>query len=202
MKKLITILIIFLISACTSSRQKSKEKQETSSETNLKKETQTSVTQLENSKQNSKDSVSRSADYNIVRDNILASQNFQLKNNGKCADPGIIRNIEFKDIFGNTTTIPVNDNTELNFINETDLKNEIESLKIQNNQLSENSLETQSKYETLKNEYEVIKKNFKSESFQTETRTKKNTVWQFALVAFLAVIIWETIKKLIKKYIP
>ncbi|WP_144282638.1 hypothetical protein [Chryseobacterium echinoideorum] len=202
MKKLITILIILLISACTSSRQKSKEKQESFTETDFTKETKTSVTELENSKQNSKDSVSAKTNYTIVRDNLLASQNFQLKNNGKCADPGTIRNVEFTDAFGNRTTIPVNDNTELNFINETDLKNEIESLKLENNHLFETSLSTQRKYEDLENEYEVFKQNLKSKSVKTDTKTEKNTVWQFALVAVLAVIVWETSKKLIKRYIP
>lgn len=202
MKKLITILIILLISACTSSRQKSKEKQESFTETDFTKETKTSVTELENSKQNSKDSASAKTNYTIVRDNLLASQNFQLKNNGKCADPGTIRNVEFTDAFGNRTTIPVNDNTELNFINETDLKNEIESLKLENNHLFETSLSTQRKYEDLENEYEVFKQNLKSKSVKTDTKTKRNTVWQFVLVAVLAVIVWETTKKLIKRYIP
>lgn len=202
MKKLITILIIFLISACTSSRQKSKEKQETVSETDFTKERQASVNASENVKESKKDSVSTKTSYNIVRDNLFASQNFQLKNNGKCADPGTIRNIEFTDAFGNRTTIPVNDNTELNFINETDLKNEIESLKLENNQLFETSLSIQTKYEALQNEYEVFRHNLKSKSVKTDTKTKKNTIWQFVLVAVLAVLIWETSKKLIKRYIP
>lgn len=202
MKKLITILIIFLISACTSSRQKSKEKQQTVSETNLTKEKKASVNASENVKESKKDSVSTKASYNIVRDNLFVSQNFQLKNNGKCADPGTIRNIEFTDAFGNRTTIPVNDNTELNFINETDLKNEIESLKLENNQLFETSLSIQTKYEALQNEYEIFRQDLKSKSIKTDTETKKNTIWQFALIAVLAVLIWETSKKLIKRYVP
>lgn len=200
MKKLLLFILLLLL-GCATNKQKIKEKQESSSSlvsnTRVKSDEKTTVAK----KETKKDSISKNSNYNIERNQLFAAQNFQLKNNGKCADPGILRNVEFTDALGNKTSIPVNDNTELSFHNETELKKEVESLKIENKQLSETVTETQSKYEKALSQNEELKQKNYSKSSNTNTKTESSTIWQFILCGVLSIVVWSLIKKLIKNYL-
>lgn len=194
-------MLLIFASGCVTNKHKIKDKQE------LNTELQTKSTSLNNEntsvdrKETKKDSSSTNQRFSLERNQLFASQNFQLKNNGKCAEPGTLRNVEFTDVLGNKTSIPVNDNTELHFKNDIDFKKEVESLKIENKQLSETVNEIQSKYEKQLSVNQDLKQRINFKSNNTDTKTESSTIWQFVLCAILTVIIWEGSKKLIKTYI-
>lgn len=203
MKKLTYfIILLFFVSGCVTSKHKIKDKQESNSLLETKNSLNSDEKIDVESNQIRKDSISIKSKYNIEKNELFAAQNFQLKNNGKCGDPGTLRNVEFTDALGNKTSIPVNDNTELNFQNQSELKKEVESLKVENKQLIKTITETQSKYEKVLNQNQELKQKTNTKSSNANTKTESSSIWQFILCGVLSIIVWGLIKKLIKKYLP
>lgn len=202
MKKLTYfIILLFFVSGCVTNKHKMKEKQESNSLLETKNSLKSDEKLDVESNQIRKDSISIKSKYSIEKNELFAAQNFQLKNNGKCGDPGTLRNVEFTDVLGNKTSIPVNDNTELNFQNQSELKKEVESLKVENKQLTETITETQSKYEKAQSENNDLKQKLNTKTSNVNTKAESNSIWQFILCIVLSIVIWEGSKKLIKTYI-
>lgn len=201
MKKILLFLLLPLVGGCGVSKNKQKEKQLTEIEENLKVTNQGSVKENSDSRKNVSDSTASQSKYNIDRSLASALQNFSLKNNGKCGDPGITRFVQFSDALGNKTAIPVNDNTDLDFHNETDLKKEIEILKTEKLTVKKENEKLVKSNESLSNQVNELSTKLKAKSTKSDTKTEKNSFSSFALIAVLAIVVWEILKKLIKKYL-
>lgn len=200
MKNLIILLSVLLIGSCTVSKQKKKDKNDTSITNEVQSNEKSSVKENSVQQNNRSDSTASNANYNIDRSKTATLQNFSLKNNGKCADPGSTRYVQFTDVLGNKTSIPVNDNTDLNFGSESEIKKEVESLKTENVNLKK-------EIETLKKDKQALTikqatqiSNIRVKASKTDVQTEKHSFWSFILVGVLFIVVWETIKGIIKKY--
>jgi len=200
MKKLI-IFILLLLFSCGVTKEKSKQKNSTEAEISSKSELQNNNNGSVNLNSTKNTLTESSVQNDFEKNKLLSNQNFVLKSNGKCAEPGAIRNVQFTDKAGNTTTIPVNDNTELSFGNQSEESKELASLKEDKRVLTNEKNDLQHRYDNstklLAEAQEKVKKQFSD----INSKTKKNTFWQFVLCAVLAVVVWEGGKKLIKTYI-
>lgn len=198
MKNLIFILLLLLPVSCGVFKNKSKEKSKTESEIKAH------ISAMENTSISETKTVAKTdssvSDFKINAQSTAAtiSQNFSLKQNGKCADGGETRFVSFTDKNGNKTEIPVNDNTELNF-NNTDavlaenkeLHSTVSQLKSENNKLrSELSTEKEnnSKISATKNESNI----------RSDVETKKNPLISYVFIAFAAIVFWEFGKRQLK----
>lgn len=201
MKKLLfLLLLILLIGSCTVSKHKTKEKNDTSITNEIQNSETSSIKDKSIRQNNRSDSTASNANYNIDRSKTATLQNFSLKNNGKCTDPGSTRYVHFIDVLGNKTSIPVNDNTDLNFVSESEMKKEVESVKTENVNLKK-------EIETLKKDKQALtvkqaaqKSNIRVKASKTDVETEKYSFWSFILVGVLFIVVWETIKGIIKKY--
>lgn len=192
------LLLLLFIGSCTVSKHKTKDKNDTSITNEVQSNEKSSVKENSVQQNNRSDSTASNANYNIDRSKTATLQNFSLKNNGKCADPGSTRFVQFTDVLGNKTSIPVNDNTDLNFGSESEIKKEVESLKTENVNLKK-------EIETLKKDKESLtvkevdqKSNIRVKASKVDTETENRSLWAFVLVGILSIIVWEFIKKLIK----
>lgn len=201
MKKLLLIFLLLFSVGCTVSKTKSKTKDKLEISEQTKISENTTVKSSTDVKNAVSDSSGSKSNYNIDRNHSSALQNFSLKNNGKCSDPGPTRYVQFTDALGNRSTIPVNDNTDLNFENITELKKEVESLQQENANLVKSN-------KTFKNQVDVSEKKIsdqnkliKSLSMKSDIHKDKNPFSLYALIIVCTVVVWELLKKLIKKYL-
>lgn len=201
MNKFLIFLLIFLFS-CGITKEKSKLKQSEASELQSKVSEQNNSSGTVNSVATKKQLTESSTQNNFESSKLLTNQNFILKSNGKCAEPGTVRNVQFTDKAGNTTTIPVNDNTELNFGNTSEESKEIQSLKEDKRILLDEKKDLQLKYDTSSKTLSEAKEKIKKQSTELDLKTKKSSIWQFFLCAVLAVVVWELLRKLKQKYLP
>ncbi len=201
MKTLISVFTLLIVASCGISKEKSKQKELLEQTTTL--DFHTEMTRKENELKNisGTDSSSNKIGLNSLKSFLETSQNFTLKNNGKCSESGEIRFVNITDFHGNKTSIPVNDNTELNFGNETklryeisELKQEIVNLKSENNLLQKNSeeLEALKKHQTF---------NSKSQTTNVDVKTKKSSFSNIILIVVLSIVGWELLKFYLKKLI-
>ncbi|MGD1319146.1 hypothetical protein [Chryseobacterium sp. 2R14A] len=201
MQKLILFfMLLIFVSGCVTRKHKIKDKQEFYQEVENKTTWQKNENTFVEKKGMKKDSLYTNNKYNLERNHLFTSQSFQLKNNGKCGDPGVLRNIEFTDALGNRTSIPVNDNTELHFGNESFLKKEVESLKTEIFNLKKENEILKSYKVDLSTKKTAQKSTITERKGNTEVKTEKHSFWSFILVGLLSIILWETIKGIIKKY--
>lgn len=199
MKPLILLFSLFLLSCGTRSKDlektTTKEQSVANQSTNIN---QSSQTEFINDERLSNREIT---DFNSQTLGTQSIQSLVLKNTGKCVDPGTVRYLNFTAKDGSKIEVPVDNNTELAFGNESNFKQEIQFLKTEN--------------ETLKTENNVLKKHFKEVLNQNEsltktieTSTKSNhvksdrTSWATWLWFGIAIIaFWEFAKSLIKKYL-
>lgn len=200
MRNLLLLFLLLFIAGCTVNKHKNKEKNDTSIHNEVQSNEKSSV--KENSVQNKKisDSTTSNAKYNIDRSKTAVLQNFSLKNNGKCADPGSTRYVQFTDVLGNKTSIPVNDNTDLDFRSESEMKKEIESLKTELFNLKKENETLKKDKKSLTSKKAAQKSDIRTKNSKTDIKTEKHSFWNFILVGVLFIIVWETIKGIIKKY--
>ncbi|MEG0760087.1 MAG: hypothetical protein RR411_01275 [Chryseobacterium sp.] len=198
MKKLIIFLLLFLFS-CGITKEKSKLKQSETSELQLKLFEQSNSSGTVNSAATKNQLTESSTHNNFESSKLLTNQNFILKSNGKCAEPGTVRNVQFTDKAGNTTTIPVNDNTELNFGNTSEESKEIQTLKEDKRILLDEKNDLQLKYDNSSKLLFESKEKLKKQSTELYLKQKKSTIWQFLLCAVLAVVLWELLRKINQK---
>ncbi|WP_312078334.1 hypothetical protein [Chryseobacterium sp.] len=201
MNKLIIFFLLLLFS-CGITKEKSKLKQSEASEINAKVSEQNNSSGTVNAASTKSNLTDISLQNNFERSRLQNNQNFTLKSNGKCAEPGTVRNVQFTDKAGNTTTIPVNDNTELNFGNQSEESKEIETLKADKRILQDEKNDLQLKYDKNSKLLSETQEKLNKKSTDTDVKTKKNSIWQFLLCAVLAVFCWELLKKLKQKYLP
>lgn len=196
MKKIILLfLLIFLTNNCTVNKHKTKDKNDTSITNEVQITEKSSVKENSVQQHNRSDSTVSNANYNIDRSKIATLQNFSLKNNGKCAGPGSTRYVQFTDVLGNKTSIPVNDNTDLNFGSESEIKKEVESLKIENINLKKQIETLKKDKEALTAKQESQKSNIKVKVSKTDVETEKYPFWSFIVVGVLSIVFWEIIKR-------
>ena len=200
MKKLLLLfLLLLIVGGCGVTKHKQKEKAQMELEEDLKTTEKTDVKENTSSQKSISDSTNSISNYAVDRSKASTLQNFSLKNNGRCQDPGTIRYINFTDALGNKTSIPVNDNTDLAFNSETEFKKVIETLKVEITNLKKENetLKKENKTRTAKDVSQKSK--IKAKTSKTNTETEKHSFWAFILVGVLSVVLWETIKKLIFK---
>lgn len=199
MKNLL-MLFLFLFIGCTLSKHKTKAKNDTSITNEVHRSEKSSVKENTTQQKSLSDSTVFNANYNIDRIKTATLQNFSLKNNGRCADPGSIRIIQFTDVLGNKTSIPVNDNTDLSFGSESEINKEIEAYKTEVVKLKKEN-------ETLKQDKEALLTTKTAQKSDIRVKASKMDVekeiypfWVFVVVGVLSIALWEIEKKLIKKY--
>ncbi|PWN62322.1 hypothetical protein [Chryseobacterium oncorhynchi] len=199
MKKLLLLFVLLiLVGGCGVTKHKQKGKTQTELEEGLKTIEKTDVKENITSQKRVSDSINSISNYAVDRSKAATLQNFSLKNNGRCTDPGTIRYLNFTDALGNKTSIPVNDNTDLNFNSETEFKKEIETLKIEITNLKKEN-------ETLKKENKTLtakevdkKSKINTKTSNTKTETEKRSFWAFILVGVLSIVVWEIIRRKFK----
>lgn len=199
MKNLLMLLLLLLMGSCTVSKHKMKDKNDTSITNEVQSNEKNSVKENSVQQNNRSDSTASNANYNIDRSKTATLQNFSLKNNAKCADPGSTRYVQFTDVLGNKTSIPVNDNTDLNFGSESEIKKEVESLKTENFNLKKENETLKKDKEAFTTKEEAQKSNIRVKASKTDVETEKYPFWSFIVVGVLSIVVWETIKKLIFK---
>ena len=136
-----------------------------------------------------------------VKADISVLQNFTLKNSGKCENGGQTRFVSFTDATGNKTSIPVNDNTELNFDNSTDFKKQIETLTVENTSLKKENSSLKTKLESASETKASSEKKESSSDDSTNVKTEKSSFSSYAFFVLLGIVVYELLKQFIKKLI-
>lgn len=201
MKKLLIIILLLLLCSCGIMKNKLKEKQE--SESSVKTEMEASSQQTNEEMENNSflDSVAQKTHFNAAKSLFSNSQNFNLTNNGKCGDPGVIRFVQITDAKGNTTSIPVTDNTDLNFVNESKYEAEILDLKTEISSLIKENDSIKKSNELLHTSNINQSTELSNKSLDLDLQTKSSPLSAFIWVAILSVIVWELLKHYLKKLI-
>ena len=200
MKKLIFIIFLMLLS-CGVTKDKTKTKSEFKSAQQSTLDFKSNINTTIDSAGSKKDSTAVKNSTSNVKADVSVLQNFTLKNSGKCENGGETRFVNFTDALGNKTSIPVNDNTELNFDSSTDLKKQLETLTVENTSLKTENSTLKSK---LESESETKVRDEKSESgsdASTDVKTEKNSFSSYAFFVLLGIVVYELLKQFIKKLI-
>lgn len=201
MKKLLIICLLMMLYSCSIMKSKSKQKQftENSVQTVIEAETVTKNQEMENS--SFSDSTIHKTSFTGAKSLLSNSQNFNLTNNGKCGDPGSVRFVHVTDSKGNHTSIPVNDNTDLKFSNESKSENEISDLKIENSSLIKQNDSLKNTTETLQSQNINQSAELISKSLELDLKTKSSPLSAFIWMGIISVIAWELLKFYFKKLI-
>lgn len=198
MKKLLLFFLLTAILSCSIFKNKAKQKQDfkTADKVDL---TLKSTEKDKGVEINSKsDSTALKTHRTANKSLFTNSQNFNLQNNGKCADPGTTRFVKLMDVTGNTTEIPVNDNTDLKYGNETKLENDISDLKIEIIDLKKQKDSIAKNYENSENTNIQLSKKLESKNLQLDLQTKSSPLSAFIWVGILSIAAWELVKYYIK----
>ncbi|KMQ70252.1 hypothetical protein [Chryseobacterium koreense] len=198
MKKLITILLMLSLAACTTQKHKTKEKTKTEIE---KKEINSISSEVSNETKSVvsiMDSTTQKTDYNSSKLFGSIAQNLTLKNNGKCADGGDIRFLKFTDAQGNKTEVPVNDNTEVNFNTAAELTAENKNLKTAFSNLYTEKSDIETKLKAAQNQIRKYQESEKSASTNIKTDIERSQLTAFMWCIVLTIVFWEAGKFLIK----
>lgn len=193
--KTILIFLSLLLVSCGISKDKLKQKKELNFTEKSKQKTELQQSENTVSSVAVKKLFTSSVLQNKEQEKFLQTQNFQLKNNGKCSDPGTTRNVEFTDALGNKTKIPINDNTELNFGSLTEIQKENETLKAENKQQSSEIQKLEKQFNETTKKLEKAEKQLKERSVDVETKTKKNPIGSYLFTVFASIVIWEVIRR-------
>lgn len=199
MKKTLLIFTIFLVSSCSIMKNKSKEKLMSSSVENTSITASTDLKIREREDIATKDSLVTKQDFKIEKSTIATSQKINLINNGRCADPGILRFVQITDLQGNKTEIPVNDNTDLQFGNDSKFDTEISDLKIENSALLRQNKSYEKDTDSLQSLNTNLNKELITKSMQLDLKTKSSPLSAFIWVVLLSIAAWEILKFYLKK---
>ncbi|QDP85181.1 hypothetical protein FNJ88_06240 [Chryseobacterium sp. SNU WT5] len=201
MKKLLIILLLMMLYSCSIIKNKNKQKQLT--ELNSQTTTQTELSNKNQEVENSSfsDSTVHKSQYNGAKSLFANSQNFNLTNNGKCSDPGAVRFVQVTDSHGNQTSIPVNDNTDLQFGSQSKLETENSTLKIENSSLIKENDSIKKDNETLQSTNINQSAELISKYLELDLKTKSSPLSAFIWMGVLSVIAWELLKFYFKKLI-
>lgn len=200
MKKLITIFL-FLIISCGVTKDKTKFKSDFDQSSAAKTNFSNDMSKKVDSTGNKKDSLFTKLNQSTVKADLSVLQNFNLKNTGKCGDGGTTRFVNFTDAAGNKTSIPVNDNTELNFNNSTDLKKQIESLSQELTEVKTENTQLKSKLDLKAKGSTTTNKKSSGSTGETNVKTKKSSFASYAFVGLLCIVVYELLRQFIKKLI-
>lgn len=194
MKKLLIICVLMMLYSCSIMKNKNKQKQFTESniQTTIRTESATKNGEMENS--SFSDSINQKTSFSVVKSLFSNSQKFNLSNNGKCGDPGTVRFVQVTDSKGNQTSIPVNDNTDLNFGNESKSENEILDLKIENSSLIKQNDSLRKNNESLQETNINQSSELITKSLELDLKTKSSPLSVFIWVGFLSIVGWELLK--------
>ena len=200
MKKLITIfLLLFIVTACTTQKHKTKDKTKTESQ---QKEVNSIASEVKTETAESKvktDSVVNNTAFSSGKSSASVLQNLSLKNNGKCLDGGQIRFLKFTDAQGNMTEVPVNDNTDLDFSSTSELTKENASLKTENSKLTKEKTDLQTKYDAEVKARKNLEKKQSTLQINTDAKSERSQLTAFLWCIVLTVVFWESGKFYIKK---
>lgn len=200
MKKLITIfLLLFIVTACTTQKHKTKGKTKTESQG---KEVNSISSEIKAETAEVKvktDSVFNNTAFSSGKSSVSILQNLSLKNNGKCADGGEIRFLKFTDAQGNMTEVPVNDNTDLDFSSTSELTKENASLKTENSKLTKEKTDLQTKYDAEVEARKDLEKKQSALQINTDAQSERSQLTAFLWCIGLTVLFWEAGKFYFKK---
>lgn len=203
MKKLILFFLILLGLASCGTRHKTKITDQNTRKIEAEKQHQVGVENLQNSSEKKEVFTSDNATSQFVLQQNTESllQSFTLKSNGNCIENSAVRFVSITDAKGNKTDIPVNDNTELTFSHQNDIKTENLALQTENNRLKKELSEKETSNKTLKNELHSERQKVKQiqRKLDLEVQYNKPSFWLFILVGVIAIIAWELIKINLKK---
>lgn len=202
MKKLSIICLLMMLYSCSITKNKNKQKQQSESVSKTEIQTKSEVKNQEMEYSSFLDSTTQKTQFNGAKSLFTTGQNFNLTNNGKCADPGAVRFVQMTDSQGNQTSIPVNDNTDLNFGSVTKLETEISDLKIENSSLIKSNDSIKKNNESLQTANINQSKELISKSLELDLKTKSSPLSAFIWFGVLLLIAWELLKFYFKKLKP
>ena len=191
MKTILYFISIFILMSCNAIKQKDKIVNKDSSTTSSSVDSHNTSKNQSNYKITSKDSTAFKSDLNVSSDFQNAIQNLTLKSNGKCSEVGETTFMEFKDQQGNTLKVPVNNNTELAFGNESNSVQENVRL---NQELSAVNQELHNVKLNLYNEQKTstqLKTEISNLESQLKIKVQKPVWYAFLFWCVIAVIVWE-----------
>ncbi|MCC2590374.1 hypothetical protein [Chryseobacterium sp. MFBS3-17] len=201
MKNLLIALLLMFSASCAT--QKHKSKQANQSEAKKMETTSTDRrTDLETAQAVTRtDSAAQKTD--LVRNMEVSSilQNLTLKNSGKCAEGGEIRFLKFTDAQGNTTEVPVNDNTELDFSAGAHLQKENIQLKAELQKSQNINEQLNARLQVADQQNRQNREEFSTSSKATDLDVERNSFMSYVWTVLIAVLLWEIGKFTIKKLI-
>ena len=130
---------------------------------------------------------------------LQSIQNLSLKNSGKCVDAGQVRFLSFTDKNGSKLEVPVDNNTELNFGNESNFKQENQSLKSENESLKTENTSLSTRFKEVLNQNKTLSENVKvlQKSNHVESQRTSWTTWLWFGISLI--MFWEIGKFIIKR---
>ena len=198
MRKFIIILCLFLISCGARHKTKSVEKEALKTEEKYLKETQSTSAEKEKEAHKILDSGKNISEHNSFMDQYSFLQNFTLKNTGKCLNPSV-HFVTVTDSKGNTTQIPIDNNTELSFNNENKSNKEFSSLKQENTELKQSILIKDKEIYNLQKNIEEHQASLQKKVSKKDVETVyKPYVWMFVLVGIILLYAGYKLYKTIK----
>lgn len=168
--KYFLILMLLVATSCVTSKHKKKEKMHASTEASQKEQTENATDLQTNISAASRDSAVQKTSFNNEKALSLVSQNLSLRNNGKCIDGGELRFLKFTDAQGNMTEVPVNDNTDVDFRTDAEIRKENTRLQEENAKLSTQNESLQNRL----NEQSNTLKEIASEVLVTSSSVEKD----------------------------
>lgn len=130
---------------------------------------------------------------------LQSIQNLSLKNSGKCQEAGTVRFLSFTDKNGSKLEVPVDNNTELNFGNESNFKQENQTLKSENESLKTENTSLSTRFKEVLNQNKTLSENVKvlQKSNHVESQRTSWTTWLWFGISLI--MFWEIGKFIIKR---
>lgn len=187
MKYLLILLLLLSCGSRTKTKTTDKTKVETEHDTNIK-----AIIGFENKAKTEMETEVTA---------LQSIQNLSLKNSGKCQDAGVVRFLSFTDKNGSKLEVPVDNNTELNFGNETNFKQENQILKSKNESLKSENINLSTRFKEVLNQNKTLTEKAKSSKKSNHVKADR-TSWTTWLWFGISLILFLEFGKFIikKKY--
>lgn len=181
------LILLLLISCGTRTKTKTTDKVETKTEINDKTNVNTKVETEVKAKIEVKDKVKTEVKTEAMA--LQSIQNLSLKNSGKCQDPGAVRYLSYTDKNGSKMEIPVDNNTELNFGNESNFKQENQILKSENETLKTENTSLSTRFKEVLNQNKTLSENVEILQKSNHIISDKKGIWFFSMGVATGIVV-------------
>lgn len=191
------LLILLLLSCGTREKTKITDKAEAKIETTDKAKVESDEETEIKAKIEVKDKAKTQIETEVTA--LQSIQNLSLKNSGKCIDGGVMRFLSFTDKNGSKLEVPVDNNTELNFGNESSFKQENQSLKTENETLKIENINLLTRFKEVLNQNKTLAEQTKSLQKSNHVQSDKTSWTTWIWFGISLILFWEVGKFIIKR---